>query len=127
MWQGGGYLLNQVNSAKSLPPSILSLLASLEPNSGSLGSANTEKQCKKQIAHTFQFVLNYLTYSSKLEYKWNYQKSKKKGLRRIPGCWWDVAQWSSMFLACLCPWVQSSEPPSPPNPHILENNKSFIP
>lgn len=54
-------------------------------------------------------------------------KIKEKGLRRIPGCWWDVAQWYSMFLACLCPWVQSSEPPSPaPNPHILEDNKSSI-
>lgn len=41
-----GTYWNQVNSANSLP--ILSLLASLGPNSGPLGFANTEKQCKKQ-------------------------------------------------------------------------------
>lgn len=71
----------------------------------------------KNKQHTHSVRTEYLTYSSKLEYKWNYQKSKEKGLRRIPGCWWDVAQWYSMFLACLCPWVQSSEPPSPPQTH----------
>lgn len=49
----GTYWTKWIQQTPSLP--ILSLLASLEPNSGPLGFANTEKQCKKkkQKAHTF--------------------------------------------------------------------------
>lgn len=72
---------------------ILSLLASLRPNTDPLGFANTENDVQNKD-HKHSPCTGYLTYSSKLAVNNELSKVREKvsGIRRTPGCLWVVAR-----------------------------------